>query len=283
MGSIVVSVLGGLAVACAVWLVVTGWDTERAAPLAFASDTPVRTRFAAIAQRTSGMMAAAVVASILVPGMGGRLLMRLLAATSGDRAQGRLTDAEEIVGDVTFGGTLAFVIFIGLVGGLMSLGLFVLLRRWMPVRSVFAGLAAAGIGGGLLARPSGLIDPDNRDFRILSPTWLAIACAVAVIVLYGMLLVALVDRWATTWPPPGRSTAGVLSVLPGAVVFAVAAAAIIPALVIALLVMGALLVRPRLDMTRMARAEPIGRTFTVAAALIGAGWVAVSAIEVFRL
>ncbi len=59
--------------------------------------------------------APACVAGFLVPGLGGRLFMRVLAATSGSGAQGRLTEADEVVGDITFDGSLGFVIFVGLV------------------------------------------------------------------------------------------------------------------------------------------------------------------------
>ena len=103
-------------------------------------------------------------------GAGGRLMMRLLAATSLDSVQGRLTEAEENVGVVTVDGTIGFVLFVGLFGGLVSLGMFVLLRRWLPERSVTAGLFAAGIGSGIFGRSSGLVNPDNPDFVILSPS-----------------------------------------------------------------------------------------------------------------
>ncbi len=45
-------------------------------------------------------------AGALVTGPAVRLIMRLLAATAGDEAQGLTTEAEEVVGDVDFGGTL---------------------------------------------------------------------------------------------------------------------------------------------------------------------------------
>ena len=41
---------------------------------------------------------------IPVAGAGGRLGMRLLAATAGDAAQGRMTEADEVVGRITIGG-----------------------------------------------------------------------------------------------------------------------------------------------------------------------------------
>lgn len=62
---------------------------------------------------------AGLTAGILVLGLGGRLVMRILGATSGDDAQGRRTEAEELVGEITLGGTLGFIVFVGIFGGLI--------------------------------------------------------------------------------------------------------------------------------------------------------------------
>jgi len=58
---------------------------------------------------------------ILAAGAGGRLVMRLLAVTAGAGAQGRITEAEEIVGRITIDGTIGFVLFTGLFLGLPGL------------------------------------------------------------------------------------------------------------------------------------------------------------------
>ena len=71
--------------------------------------------------------------------------------------------------EITVGGSGFLIVGLGTLAGLLSLGLFTVLRRWMPTRSLVAGLVAAGVGGGVMARPSGLVDPDNHDFVILSP------------------------------------------------------------------------------------------------------------------
>jgi len=47
----------------------------------------------------------AVISGLTVLGPGGRLVMRLLAVTAGEEAQGRVTEAEEIVGRITVDGT----------------------------------------------------------------------------------------------------------------------------------------------------------------------------------
>jgi len=56
------------------------------------------------------LMIGGVVAGLLAAGAGGRLAMRLLAVTAGDAAQGRVTEADQVVGTTTVGGTLGFVL-----------------------------------------------------------------------------------------------------------------------------------------------------------------------------
>src|SRR4051794_28856558 len=46
-------------------------------------------------------LTAGIVAGITVIGAGGRLAMRLLAVTAGDDAQGRITEADQVVGAIT--------------------------------------------------------------------------------------------------------------------------------------------------------------------------------------
>src|SRR6266542_2828624 len=79
-------------------------------------------------------VASGAAAGILAAGAGGRLVMRLLAVTAGADAQGRITEAEEIVGRITVDGTLGFVVFTGLFFGTVSAAGYLLLRRWSPSR-----------------------------------------------------------------------------------------------------------------------------------------------------
>src|SRR5688500_15983972 len=69
---------------------------------------------------------------ILIAGAGGRLAMRLLAATAGNEAQGRLTEADEIVGRITTGGSIGFIVFTALFFGAATGVLYLLIRRWLP-------------------------------------------------------------------------------------------------------------------------------------------------------
>ena len=84
-------------------------------------------------------MAAGVAAGVVAAGAGGRLVMRLLAVTAGDDAQGRITEAGQVVGQITAGGTVGFVVFTALFFGAATGGGYLLVRRWLP-----AGRAGAG-------------------------------------------------------------------------------------------------------------------------------------------
>ena len=77
-------------------------------------------------------VAAGIGSGILLAGAGGRLAMRLLAATAGDAAQGRVTEADQVVGRISTEGTLSFIVFTALFFGAATGALYMLIRRWLP-------------------------------------------------------------------------------------------------------------------------------------------------------
>ena len=81
------------------------------------------------------VLTAGFVAGLLVVGLGGRLVMRVLAATSGMDAQGRFTEAGERVGKITLGGSIGFFIFAGLLIPRASSLVYIPLRRILPRRT----------------------------------------------------------------------------------------------------------------------------------------------------
>jgi hypothetical protein len=132
-------------------------------------------------------------AGALIGGFGGRLMMRVLAATSGDRAQGLLTSADERVGKITTGGTIGVLIFVGIAGGVVGGLLYIVLRRWLPRPAWLAGLALGALSLVLFARLDPL-SPHNRDFTILHPTWLAVVLVAVLFPLFGLTVAPLVER-----------------------------------------------------------------------------------------
>jgi hypothetical protein len=116
--------------------------------------------------------------------------MRVLAATSGAGAQGATTDAGEAVGEISLGGSISFMIFAGILVPVAVALPFVAFRWFLPNISWVAGLAYGVILLGVLGVDDPLA-PDNRDFFILSPTWLAVALVSATALLFGMTFAAL--------------------------------------------------------------------------------------------
>lgn len=155
-------------------------------------------------------MTAGVVSGALVPGLGGRLVMRILGATSGDAVQGGRTDANEVVGEITNAGTIAVVVFVGVLGGVLAALAFIVVRRWLPATAGPAGL----VTGVLLLGTIGVGDalsPDNRDFAILRPTWLAVMLVVAIALLFGVTFTALAARLDAGMPTLGGSPSTIAS------------------------------------------------------------------------
>jgi hypothetical protein len=138
-------------------------------------------------------------AGMLMAGPGGRLAMRLLAATAGDSAQGRLTEAEETVGRISVGGSVGLVLFTALFFGLASGLLYMLIRRWLPP----GRLGGLLYGAVLVVLFSSAIDPlrkANPDFDIVGPGWLSVATFIALGLGQGMLVAAVAGRFSRSLP-----------------------------------------------------------------------------------
>jgi hypothetical protein len=154
-------------------------------------------------------------AGALVTGPFVRLIMRLLAVTAGDGAQGRLTEADEIVGSIDLDGTIGLVIFGGILPGLLSGAIYVVFRRWLP-----SGRLGGVVFGALhLVVAATRIDPlrsDNPDFDLLGPGWLAAAAFGLACVFHGMAVVAIANRYSHDVSPAAsaRARAVVPLVLP---------------------------------------------------------------------
>jgi hypothetical protein len=157
--------------------------------------------------------ASGVGAGILAAGAGGRLVMRLLAVTAGPAAQGRITEAEEVVGRITVDGTIGFVVFTGLFGGLATGFLYLLVRRWLP-----EGRAGGLVYGALLlvlaATRLDPLRPGNPDFDLVGPGWLSVTAFTALAVFHGVLLAALAARLSRAVPLLGTRPRAILAYAP---------------------------------------------------------------------
>jgi hypothetical protein len=138
-------------------------------------------------------------AGILAAGAGGRLAMRLLAVTAGADAQGRITEAQQVVGRITVDGTLGFIVFTALFFGLASGAIYLLLHRLLPT-----GWAGGLAYGALLLVVAGTrLEPlrrGNPDFDLVGPGWVSVAVFAALVVFHGVLVAALAGRLSRTLP-----------------------------------------------------------------------------------
>lgn len=148
-------------------------------------------------------VATVLFSGLLVVGAGGRLAMRLLGALAGDAAQGRITEADEIVGEVTLSGTIGFMVFVGILTGGAGVIVYLLLRRWLP----------AGLGGGLAFGAGALIvlgtrsDPlraDNPDFDIVGPWWASLLVFTLLALGFGAATSTFAAGFSRWLPLPGR-------------------------------------------------------------------------------
>lgn len=144
-----------------------------------------------------------VVSGLLFLGPVARLAMRLLAATAGDSAQGRVTEAQEVVGAITVDGTIGLVLFIGLGFGLVSSIVYAVARPFLPAGPV--GGAVLGVALLVVAGPT--LDPiraDNPDFGIVGPGWLALLVFLTMAVTQGVLLAVVHARLSHVVPLVSR-------------------------------------------------------------------------------
>jgi hypothetical protein len=195
------------------------WATE--------NDGDLATAGRALAWLFAVALLTGLLVAVLVIGPAGRLAMRLLASTSPD-AQGRLTEAGEVIGDISLGGTIAFFVFVGLPFGL-AVGLAYALATFVLPRGVVGG---ALFGAALLVVFGSTADPlreENPDFEIVGPGWLSVATFVAMALLTGALTAPIAGRvaaavgkprvWWLIWMlPVGLVALGSLVLAPAALV-----------------------------------------------------------------
>ncbi len=204
---------------------------------------------------------------VLLAGPGGRLAMRLLAATAGEAAQGRITEADQVVGKITLGGTISFILFTALFFGLATGALYLLvLRRWLP-RGRLGGLAY----GGLLLVIAGTriepLRPENPDFDIVGPGWVSVVVFAALVVGHGMCVAALAARYSRTLPLLSRRLPALVAHAP-LVLIAPMAPVVVPVTVVGLVTVLAAKVRALVSGLNSRWFILAGRVVLVAALLL---------------
>ena len=142
------------------------------------------------ARTLAACLFAGAVAGLLVGGLGGRLVMRILAvAEDGNRRI--TTDAGFVSGTFSLSGTVELVgfvtVFTGFAGGVR----YVLVRRWLPSKMRWR-IPAWGLL--LLLFSRGFPIDDSFDFRVFGPAGLAVALFGLFPFLYAAVQVPLAER-----------------------------------------------------------------------------------------
>ena len=186
--------------------------------------------------------------------------------TAGDDAQGRITEADEVVGQITAGGTIGFVVFTALFFGSATGGVYLLLRRWLP-----AGRAGGLAYGALLLVLAGTrLDPlrqGNLDFDLVGPGWVSVVAFTALVLFHGMLVAALAGRVSRSVPLLARQPRAIAAHAPLLLL------APLPPVVLALAVVGALVAlatraRPVVAAWHARRLVPAGQLVLALVALV---------------
>lgn len=157
------------------------------------SDTSYAWRPAAIIalHRLAVATLAGAIVGFLVGGVGGRLIMSLLAKLNSEHA-GTVSDDGFTMGQFTLGGTLNLLV-VGTVFGVLGGGIYLAVRdlrigpAWFRAASVAVG-ATAVVG-------AGLVHSDGVDFTLLKPTYAAIGLTLAIPFVFALALPPLADRW----------------------------------------------------------------------------------------
>ncbi len=189
-----------------------------AAVTAAAPPRSVGDAVAAMLRQTAIIVVGCGVAGALVGALGSRLVMRL-GALAAPEVRGAVTENGNVVGDITFLGTIGLMIFAGVGSAIIGAGAYTVAGPWFPRSTVARGLV---FGGFLLAvGGSNVVDPGNADFVILGDRALNVAMFSALFIGFGLVAsgaVAVIDRRV----PPAREfstrmwTLALLCALPAA-------------------------------------------------------------------
>lgn len=150
-----------------------------------------------------------VALGLIVGGIGGRVLMRIAAVVAPDQATGLLTENGNAIGDITAGGTIELLVFVGILFGGVGAVAYVISERWLGWTGPLRPLA---FGALLLAVASPIaLDPDNADFLLVRNQELVVGMFMALFLLYGIPLSPLVGALEQRLPAvdPARPLASV--------------------------------------------------------------------------
>jgi hypothetical protein len=207
----------------------------------------------------------ALITGLLITWPGGRLLMRILAATSPDSAQGRLTEAQANVGFITLDGTLALLLFGGMPTAFVASLIYLAIRRWLSPGRLSGPLAGLL---GIVVFGAG-VEPfrtNNIDFTFIGPGWLSVLLFILLAVLTGAMVAAAAGWYSQRLPLFTRGTVRAYLPLLAIIVFPPAAVLILLGALLVLVWPGVAAARPTRTMSP--RYLWAGRAFLALAVLL---------------
>lgn len=134
---------------------------------------------------------AGAIGGVVVGGLLGRVVMRISGFVAGPSLVGVTTENGNRVGDITFAGTVALIMFIGLPFGLLGGIVYAIVEPWLRRARPWHGLA---YGAGLLLAVGFLVlDPSNFDFTRFGVPLLNVAMFAALFLIFGVVIAWLFD------------------------------------------------------------------------------------------
>ena len=132
---------------------------------------------------------AGLFAGVTVGGVGSRLVMRASSLVSPDVSGiGVRSEQGFRIGEVTVGGTLALVIFLGIFVGVIGAVMYALTQPWLAWsgrwRGVLFGVFLFVVG----SASSDALNPDNRDFFLLDRLGIVVVLFVALFIGFGVVM-----------------------------------------------------------------------------------------------
>lgn len=131
---------------------------------------------------------AGLITGIVVGGFGGRLFMRVAGAAAPDRVRGAGTEAGFTVGEVTAGGTIALIVFVGIFVGVVGAAIYLASAPWLSWARRWRGLVAGVVLFAAGSATSDVMNPDNFDFVILDNEALLVAMIVGLFLAFGVFI-----------------------------------------------------------------------------------------------
>jgi len=144
---------------------------------------------------------AGIVVGLVVAGLGGRIVMRIAALVVFSKNTPPTENGNRI-GDITLGGSLGLIVFVGPLAAIFFGVVWVVISPWLPGTGLAKGLVAMPIAVALGA--FGLIDGNNPDFLFLRRDPIVVAILIALVASIGPAM-ALADGWLDRHLPHAES------------------------------------------------------------------------------